>query len=189
MKKTKQITTSSNLQTSQTDEIKSASLNLLINQTDGIKSISPNHQITKTDEIKSTSPNILISQMYPKENLIKNTTCELLDPINLIKRRLDNGPIEMCEGKKSKHVCYQNVKNYYNDIFYMKNGVFCEMENIVLDPSKSRQSGISYLGPIDTSNFGMPLLRKGFFNAECNHKKFFFNYNNIYRTYFNSWNY
>ena len=96
----------------------------------------------------------------------------------------------MCEGKKSKHVCYQNVKNYYNDIFYMKNGVFCEMENIVLDPSKSRQSGLSFLnGPVDTKNHGMPLLSKGFINAECNPKKKPLYCNYIYRRYINSWNY
>ena len=89
-------------------------------------------QIKQTaQEIKPTTPNLPISQAHEKENSTKNTTCEIFDPINLIKRRVDNGPIEMCEGKKSKHVCYQNVKNYYNDIFYMKNGVFCEMENIV----------------------------------------------------------
>jgi hypothetical protein len=64
------------------------------------------------------------------------------------------------------------------------------MENIVLDPSKSRQSGLSFLnGPVDTKNHGMPLLSKGFINAECNPKKIFLNYNKIYRAYFNSWNY
>ena len=148
-------------------------------------------QIKQTaQEIKPTTPNLFISQAHEKENSTKNTTCEIFDPINLIKRRVDNGPIEMCEGIKSKHVCYQNVKNYYNDIFYMKNGVFCEMENIVLDPLKSRQSGLSFLnGPVDTKNHGMPLLNKGFINAECNPKKIFLNYNKIYRAYFNSWNY
>ena len=148
-------------------------------------------QIKQTaQEIKPTTPNLPISQAHEKENSTKNTTCEIFDPINLIKRRVDNGPIEMCEGKKSKHVCYQNVKNYYNDIFYMKNGVFCEMENIVLDPLKSRQSGLSFLnGPVDTKNHGMPLLSKGFINAECNPKKKPLYCNYIYRRYFNSWNY
>ena len=32
------------------------------------------------------------------------------------------------------------------------------MENIILDPSKSRQSGLSYKdGPVDNSNHGLPL--------------------------------
>ena len=56
-----------------------------------------------------------------------NSTCDVLDPINLIKRRIDNGPIEICEGKKSKHVCYQNVNNYYDEIYAHRSGIFCEI--------------------------------------------------------------
>ena len=119
-----------------------------------------------------------------------NSTCDVLDPINLIKRRIDNGPIEMCEGKKSKHVCYQNVNNYYDEIYAHRSGIFCEMENIVIDPSNAHQSGLSFLnGPVDSEHHGFPILDKGFINAECKQKSLSLYYNQIYQTYFNSWNY
>ena len=119
-----------------------------------------------------------------------NLTCDVLDPINLLKKRIDNGHIELCTGKKSKHICYLNGNNSYNDIFPYKNGIICTMENIVLDPSKSKQSGISYIdGPIDFIHEGFPLLSKGFINAECNPKNILLDSNKIYQTYLNSWNY
>ena len=119
-----------------------------------------------------------------------NSTCDVLDPINLIKRRIDNGPIEICEGKKSKHVCYQNVNNYYDEIYAHRSGIFCEMENIVIDPSNAHQSGLSFLnGPVDSEHYGFPILNKGFINAECKQKSLSLYYNQIYQTYFNSWNY
>ena len=127
---------------------------------------------------------------YENEYSNTNSTCDILDPINLFKKRIDNGPIELCEGKKSKHICYQNGDNYYNDIYAHKKGIICEMENIVLDPSKSRQSGISYTdGPIDFAHQGFPLLSKGFINAECNPKSSSLDYAKIYQTYLDSWNY
>jgi hypothetical protein len=64
------------------------------------------------------------------------------------------------------------------------------MKNIVLDPSKSRQSGLSYInGPIDSLNLGFPLITKGFINDECKPKKISLDHNAIYETYLNSWNY
>ena len=118
-----------------------------------------------------------------------NSTCDILDPINLIKKRVDNGPIEICEGK-SKHICFINTNNYYNDIYAHKNGTICEMENIVLDPSNAKQSGHSFFnGPVDFSHQGFPILDKGFINAECKPNDISLNYNKIYETYFNSWNY
>jgi len=59
---------------------------------------------------------------YENEYSNTNSTCDILDPINLFKKRIDNGPIELCEGKKSKHICYQNGDNYYNDIYAHKKG-------------------------------------------------------------------
>ena len=127
---------------------------------------------------------------YLKEYSNNNSTCDNLDPINLFKKRIDNGPIELCEGNKSRHICYRTGNNYYNDIYAHKNGIICEMENIVLDPSKSKQSGISYInGPIDSVNLGFPLLTKGFINAECKPKNIYLDNNQIYETYLNSWNY
>ena len=128
---------------------------------------------------------------YEEEFKDKNTICDQIDPIYLLKQRIDKGPIIICSGKKSKHICYQNTNNHNNNIYAYKNGVICTMENIILDPSQSRQSGLSYAdGPVDSSHQGFPLLNKGFFNAECkNNEGVSFVYNNIYKTYFNSWNY
>ena len=128
---------------------------------------------------------------YEEEFKNKNSTCDALDPIKIFKLRIDNGPIEICSEGNSKHICYQNFgNNYYNNIFNHKDGVICTMENIILDPSKSRQSGLSFNdGPVDSSHQGLPLLDKGFFNADCKSKESFSNYNSIYNTYFNSWNY
>ena len=127
---------------------------------------------------------------YEKEYPNNNSICDNLDPINLLKNRIDNGPIELCEGKKSKHICYRTGNHYYNDIYAHKNGIICVMENIVLDPSKSKQSGLSYIdGPVDFAHNGFPLLAKGFINAECNPKSISLNNGKIYDSYLNSWNY
>ena len=128
---------------------------------------------------------------YDEEINNKNLSCDLIDPIYLFQERINKGPIVVCSGEESKHICYQNPHNHNNDIYYYKNGVICIMENIVLDPSYSRQSGLSFAdGPVDSSNHGAPLLSKGFFNVECKvNKSIIFNYNYIYSTYFNAWNY
>ena len=61
---------------------------------------------------------------YEEEFKNKNSTCDALDPINIFRLRIDNGPIEICSEGKSKHICYQNAgNNYYNEIFNHKNGV------------------------------------------------------------------
>jgi len=126
-----------------------------------------------------------------KENVRPNNNdyCDNLDPIKLFNLRLENGPITICQNEKSKHICYQNSKGYYNNIFYFKNGVICKMENIILDPSKSRHTNIIYKGPVDKKNRGCPLLSKGFLNMKCKTKKNFKNYSYLYKSYFESWNY
>jgi len=128
---------------------------------------------------------------YEEKSKNSNSVCDRYDPINLFKLRIDNGPIPICSGKKSKHICYQNINNYYNDIYSHRKGVICTMENIILDPSKSDQSGISFInGPTHNPDRGMPILKKGFFNAECEIKHIpSLKYNKMYSTYFNSWNY
>jgi hypothetical protein len=59
----------------------------------------------------------------------------------------------------------------------------------VLDPSKSNHTNIIYKGPVDEVNQGCPLLSKGFLNMKCKNKRDLENYNNIYQSYFQSWNY
>lgn len=126
-----------------------------------------------------------------KENIRpdNNDSCDNLDPIKLFNLRLENGQITICQNGKSKHICYLNNNDDYNNILYTKNGVICKMENIVLDPSKSNQTNIIYKGPVDEVNRGCPLLSKGFFNIKCQNKRDLENYNDIYKSYFQSWNY
>ena len=119
----------------------------------------------------------------------KNAYCNNLDPIKIFSIRLENKPITICQNKKSKHICYQNSNDYYNKIFYLRNGILCKMENIVLDPSKSKQTNIIYKGPVDKIYRGRPILSKGFFNIKCKNKKELEKYNSIYKSYFQSWNY
>ena len=129
---------------------------------------------------------------YEEEFKNKNSFCDEVDPIFLYKQRTDRGPIIICSGEKSKHICYQNpYNNSYNNVFVHKNGTICLMENIILDPSHSRQTGRSYdRGPTDFSNRGTPLLDKGFFNAQCKlNDTISLKIDKIYNTYFNSWNY
>ena len=58
------------------------------------------------------------------------------------------------------------------------------MENIVLDPSKSKQSGLSYIdGPIDFEHHGILLFTKGFINAECKLKSISLDNDKIYETF------
>ena len=114
--------------------------------------------------------------------------CNNLDPINMFNIRIKNGLITICENRKSKHICYQNGNEYYNDILWYNNGVICIMENIILNPSKSMKSKHIYKGPVDSQNQGSPILLEGFFNMNCKDKKDLYA-NTIYNTYFNSWNY
>ena len=63
------------------------------------------------------------------------------------------------------------------------------MENIVLDSSKSNHTNIIYKGPVDEVNRGFPLISQGFLNMNCKNKRDLGNNNDIYKSYFQSWNY
>ena len=129
--------------------------------------------------------------LYEKYKKIEtdNTTCNILDPIKIFETRLKNTPMEICNEKNTKHICYTNMKGYYSDILEHKNGTICVSENIVIDPSKGKLSGLTYKGPVDRNNFGYPLLSKGFFNTKCNPNKINFEFNKFCKFYENSWNY
>jgi hypothetical protein len=88
-------------------------------------SMSPNNKI-----------NILKNFVKVNENIRPNNNdyCDNIDPIKLFSVRLQKDPITICQNGVSKHFCYQN--NYYDDIFFYKDGAICKMENVVLDPSK-----------------------------------------------------
>ena len=127
-------------------------------------------------------------EKYKNLNL-ENTTCNILDPIKVFEERLKNTPIEICNEKNTKHICYTNKPGYYSDILLNKNGTICYSENIVIDPSKGKLSGLIYKGPVDKNNFGYPLLSKGFFNTKCKQNKVDFEFNKYCKFYENAWNY
>ena len=51
------------------------------------------------------------------KKLYKNLSCDLIDPIYLFQERINKGPIVVCSGEESKHICYQNPHNFNNDIY------------------------------------------------------------------------
>ena len=97
--------------------------------------------------------------------------CYELDPINIFENRLKNGPTTLCKNGNSEHVCYFSRNVIYKEKYHIKNGVICKMNNIILDPTKSQQSGYIYKGPVDTKNGGSPILLNGFFNMNIIMKK------------------
>ena len=119
----------------------------------------------------------------PKEN--SDSRCTQYDPINLFSKRLQTKPITVGQNGNSKHICYQEESH----LFVLKRGVVCKMENIVLDPSKWRDNGLIYKGPVDPSDRGCPLLSKGFFNMKSEIKNDYGKNFHEYHYYFDGWNY
>ena len=118
-----------------------------------------------------------------------NMNCDKFDPIYLMGERFKKKPIILCNNKESKHICFQSSKyNYYNKISSKKYGVICSIENLILDPLKSKQTNYIYNGPVDKITRGAPILSKGFFNMKCKVRKKYRG-NKIYNHYFKSWNY
>ena len=148
-----------------------------------------------TNEIKFENLEHNKDQEYQQEIIVKSeepiiiSKCDDLDPINIFNKRIKNGPIKICENNSSEHICYRNNEGYYNDIFYMNNGVFCLMKNIILDPSKCEMTEFIYKGPVDQINLGRPILSQGFFNMKCEEPIELDNYDEIYNSYFESWDY
>ena len=130
-------------------------------------------------------------EVYEKyeKNFFGNSTCNLLDPIRVFNLRLKNGPIEICKGENTNHICYINNNSHYNNMLLSKNGVLCTMKNIILDPSKYNKTNLIFKGYIDKKRKGFPIISKGFFKTKCNYKEITFKYNKIYNDYFNSWDY
>ena len=139
-------------------------------------------------KVKKKIPIKFNIEKYKKEidNKESDSHCNNLDPINIFDGRLKDKPIEICKSRTSKHICYKNS----NSIFVAQNGVICKMENITLDPSKWKDGGYIYKGPVDPETRGCPILKKGFFNMKCesslNEVK---EYDSIYNSYFEGWNY
>jgi len=118
----------------------------------------------------------------------ENYYCKIYDPFKLILNRLKYDPKKFCESNTSNHICYINSDSN----FYMKKGLICKMINIIIDPSKWKESKLNYdKGPILNKTKTFPLISKGFFNIDCKRKiekPFIFN-KEIYNFYINAWNY
>ena len=154
--------------------------------------INPNFENIQ-NEIKNNDNNI-DEKRVKLENLkneINNShdedepSCEELDPINLFNKRLQVQPTTICQNGESYHICYKDD----NELFASPNGVICKMKNIILDPSKWKEGGYIYKGPVDEKSRGCPVLSKGFFNMKCETYKNYSGYDFIYDNYFNGWNY
>ena len=104
----------------------------------------------------------------------------------MFTQRLQDIPTSLCQNGISSHICYKN-NNY---VFVVQNGVICTMQNIILDPSKWKDDGYIYKGPVDPRTRGCPILKKGFFNMKCEKNiTEIDNFDSIYEIYFKSWNY
>jgi len=152
---------------------------LLVKNIRSVRRIDNNYanEIKKFQKLNDSSFNYNNSKI--------NSQCLKYDPINMLDKRLKSEPFIMCQNNYSFHICYKESENLLN----IKNGVVCKMENIIIDPSKSRDSGFTYNGPVDDEHNGYPILSNGFFNMKCKDNKTMENYADQYKTYFNSWDY
>ena len=153
-----------------------------------LKKIKISKEANITENISKVSQ---IEEIYKEiesyETKFTKEQCNRLDPINIFKQRLNTNYTLVCQNGLSKHICYKDD----NPIFVAQKGVFCEFNEIILDPSKWRGDGNTYKGPMDPSNRGCPLLDKGFFNIKCKEGKMteYGGYDFIYNNYFNGWDY
>ena len=148
-----------------------------------------NEENNKNEDINFENINNNNNPYIYQEKIDHKSLCKNLDPIAMFNLRIKKGPKTICQKGKSKHICYQNLNNYYNDILWHANGTICLMNDIILDPSKSEKTNYIYKGPVDPEKQGFPRLSKGFFNMDCDNPSELELVNPIYDTYFNSWNY
>ena len=132
--------------------------------------------------INEQTPLIKKNDIFDDAN--ENFKCKELDPIYMFDKRLKSIPYNLCENGTSSHICYKNSNTDINYKFSTKNGVFCEIKNIIIDPSKWENSD-----PSDSKNKGAPILSKGFYNAKCENVGKISGYGWRYEQYFNAWDY
>ena len=112
-------------------------------------------------------------------------SCKSLDPVFMLKKRLESEPIKICDNNSTKHICYNNKNTDVNihNRFPTTNGVICTIENMIIDPSKWTIDNGTNPG-----NKGAPLLSKGFYNTKCDNQTID-DYGARYKQYFNAWDY
>ena len=160
-----------------------------ISNTTSNKLVQNKSKIFNTKEkIKPKSNNNSFVAKFKKEYRApkdQNPKCDELDPIKLFNIRLQSPFKKICKESKSQHICYLNTDTKYAG----KKGVICKMSNIVLDPTKWSNGSYTYKGPVDNENRGQPILSKGFFNINCNNPNLLTGYADMYKDYFEGWNY
>ena len=111
--------------------------------------------------------------------------CKDIEPFKSFKKRFEEKPVEVCRSLRANHICYKNNINNY----VVRNGVICKMENFVIDPTKWKDDGYTFQGPVNNITRGCPILSYGFFNIKCSYQNNVTVYDKIYKNYFDSWNY
>ena len=114
-----------------------------------------------------------------------NISCQNLDPFTTEKKILNSKPFLLCKSELTEHICFKNYFSFFEE----KQGVICMMKNFFLNFSNWKQDGYVYNGPVNKKTRGQALISKGFFKMQCHIKGSISNYNNIYKKYFNSWEY
>ena len=122
---------------------------------------------------------------YNKTKKELNSQCQIIDPISNFKKRLNINSTILCQSENSFHICYENKLGGY----VVSDGLICMMKNAIMDPSKWKDDGFQYNGPVDKSSRGMPLLSDGFFNMKCDIKGNITKFEFVYSSYVNSWKY
>ena len=153
------------------------------------KKMANSNEIIKMDKHKILSNvkeiySINYSNIGNNYDNYRYSKCVDFDPIKMINKTLNNKPKVICQYEKSNHICYPNT---YPRMFEKK-GIICKMENIILDPSKWRDGGVIYKGPINISKGNIPFLSHGFFNMKCKNQSTI-ETNSKYEKYLNAWNY
>ena len=111
--------------------------------------------------------------------------CISLDPILMLRKRLETKPVKICDNESTKHICYKNSNTNINNQYATKDGVICTIENFVIDPVKWRVEKPSEV----KSNRGAPIYLKGFYNTKCDNIQSINGYGIRYKPYFEAWNY
>ena len=174
-------------------------LSFNLKENKNVKKNKTNNLINKVKTITAKNKNIITYKKFnlPNAKFIINrfqgflsklkskSHCLEYDPFSSFEKRLNESSVDLCKSSNSNHICYKNNINNYR----AKNGVVCKMENVVIDPSKWKEDGYTYLGPVNSITKGCPILEKGFFNMKCESTNSISKCNVMYRTYFYSWNY
>ena len=144
----------------------------------------------KNDNITPLFKNIL--KRFNKDEFFQkdNNKCDVLDPIYILAHRFKKYPNLICKNEISEHICYRSSKyDDYNKLYRFPYGTICNIKNFIIDPLQSFQSNIIYKGPIDDIYGGSAILYKGFFRMKCKTRNKFKKFSELYKNYFDSWDY